>query len=74
MATYSRYNFCLFSGAALMRGQNVMELNDLRKIICLKKLKYLLKEFQFIVIENLVEHGRHCALVGLDPSALTSDM
>ena len=43
-----------------MRGHNVMELNDLRKIICLKKLKYLFKEFQFIVIENLVEHGRHC--------------
>ena len=41
------------------------ELNDLRKLICLrKKLKFLLKEFSvYKVVENLVENGRHCHAV-----------
>ena len=36
------------------------ELNDLRKIICLRKNLFLLKEFQFIKsLKNLVEHMLH---------------
>ena len=42
------------------------ELNDLRKIICLRKFK---KKTVSIVIEKLVEHGIHCL-----PCSYTNDI
>ena len=33
------------------------------KLFVREKLKFLLKEFQFTVIENLVKHGRQSAML-----------
>ena len=39
----------------------IIELNDLRKIVCLRKFAILVERISVcIVIENLAEHGIHC--------------
>ena len=50
------YNFKYYLG--YRSSPKITELNDLRKIICLRKSEDCLKN-SFNVIENLVEHGIH---------------
>ena len=44
-------------------------LNDLRKFFSFEKIWFLLKEFQFVMTENLVEPGMHYL-----PQSYTNDV
>ena len=51
------------SGVSVLSQINNTELNDLRKIICLRKTNLCLKEKQFLMfLKKLVEHGIHFLL------------
>ena len=56
----TKFSMTLYS-LSCFYANDVTELNDWRKMICLRKIKIFVERILiYKVIENLVEHGRRC--------------